>query len=98
MDSFSGLAVDVWSLGVTLYCMTFNQLPFWDDSEYNLFQKIHKEEYIFPRVNFASFRLKLCTNRVISDDLRSLIMAMLDKNPETRVKTEELEKHSFFKS
>lgn len=47
VDSFSGRAVDVWSLGVTLYCMTFNQLPFWDDSEYNLFQKIHKEEYSY---------------------------------------------------
>ena len=47
VDEFSGKAVDVWSLGVTLYCMTFNKLPFWDESEYNLFQKINKEEYFF---------------------------------------------------
>lgn len=45
VDSFSGKAVDVWALGVTLYCMCFNRLPFWDETEFGLFQKIHKDEY-----------------------------------------------------
>ena len=39
------------------------------------------------------------TNRgLISDELRSLIVAMLDKNPKSRIKTEELGNHSFLKS
>lgn len=25
---FSGKAADIWALGVTIYCMTFNELPF----------------------------------------------------------------------
>ena len=44
VDSFSGKAVDVWGLGVTLFCMCFNRLPFWDETEFGLFQKIHKDE------------------------------------------------------
>jgi serine/threonine protein kinase len=38
------------------------------------------------------------TNREISKELRSLIVAMLEKNPKSRIKTEELEMHSFIKS
>ena len=36
VDSFSGKLVDVWALGVTLYCMTFNTLPFWDETEFGI--------------------------------------------------------------
>jgi len=43
-DSFSGKAADIWALGVTLYCMIFNILPFWDENEFQIIQKIHKEE------------------------------------------------------
>lgn len=44
VDSFSGKAADIWALGVTLYCMIYNCLPFWDENEYAVIQKIHKEE------------------------------------------------------
>jgi [calcium/calmodulin-dependent protein kinase] kinase len=41
VESFSGKPVDVWALGVTLYCMVYNVLPYWDETEFGLFQKIH---------------------------------------------------------
>jgi hypothetical protein len=44
MESFSGKAADIWALGVTLYCMIFNELPYWDETEFGILQKIHKEE------------------------------------------------------
>lgn len=44
VESFSGKLVDIWALGVTLYCMTYNLLPFWDETEFGIIQKIHKEE------------------------------------------------------
>jgi serine/threonine protein kinase len=36
VESFSGKAADIWALGITLYCMVYNQLPFWDETEYGI--------------------------------------------------------------
>ena len=41
VDAFSGKAVDIWALGVTLYAMIYKQLPFWDQNEYAIINKIH---------------------------------------------------------
>lgn len=43
VDSFSGKACDIWALGVTLYCMVYNVLPFFDENEFKLLEKIHSD-------------------------------------------------------
>ncbi|ERF76155.1 hypothetical protein EPUS_01489 [Endocarpon pusillum Z07020] len=41
-------AIDMWALGVTLYCMIYGRIPFLADSEYGLIQKIIQEEVFIP--------------------------------------------------
>jgi len=41
-------AIDVWALGVTLYCLLFGHVPFMADSEFALFAAIPREDYQLP--------------------------------------------------
>lgn len=36
VESFSGKAADIWALGVTVFCMIYNVLPYWDDTEFGV--------------------------------------------------------------
>ncbi|CZT44842.1 related to protein kinase PAK1 [Rhynchosporium secalis] len=41
--------IDVWSLGITLYCMIYARIPFLADDEYQLFKAIAKEDVYIPK-------------------------------------------------
>ncbi|KAI5780222.1 kinase-like domain-containing protein, partial [Peziza echinospora] len=42
-------AIDVWALGVTLYCLVFARCPFLADGEFELFNVIAKQELYIPK-------------------------------------------------
>ncbi|XP_065100164.1 calcium/calmodulin-dependent protein kinase kinase 2 isoform X1 [Paramisgurnus dabryanus] len=79
--NFSGKALDVWAMGVTLYCFVFGVCPFMDERILSLHQKIKTQPVELPE------------NADISDDLKELLLKMLDKNPETRITVPQIKVH-----
>ncbi|XP_072209390.1 calcium/calmodulin-dependent protein kinase kinase 1 isoform X1 [Excalfactoria chinensis] len=79
--SFSGKALDVWAMGITLYCFVYGKCPFIDEYILGLHNKIKSKPVEFPEES------------QISDELKELILRMLDKNPETRITVPEIKVH-----
>uniref|UniRef100_A0A3Q3AAQ3 non-specific serine/threonine protein kinase n=1 Tax=Kryptolebias marmoratus TaxID=37003 RepID=A0A3Q3AAQ3_KRYMA len=80
-QSFSGKALDVWAMGVTLYCFVFGKCPFYDEYIVSLHNKIRSKPVEFPET------------LPISNELKDLIEKMLDKNPATRITLPEIKLH-----
>ncbi|XP_035524084.1 calcium/calmodulin-dependent protein kinase kinase 2 isoform X1 [Morone saxatilis] len=79
--NFSGKALDVWAMGVTLYCFVFGVCPFMDERILSLHQKIRTQPVELPE------------HADISDDLKDLLLKTLDKNPETRISIPQIKVH-----
>ncbi|XP_066432989.1 calcium/calmodulin-dependent protein kinase kinase 1 isoform X1 [Eleutherodactylus coqui] len=80
-QGFSGKALDVWAMGVTLYCFVFGKCPFMDEYILVLHNIIKHKPVEFPE------------QPVISDELKDLIIRMLDKKPEDRIGVPEIKVH-----
>ncbi|XP_016137787.1 calcium/calmodulin-dependent protein kinase kinase 1-like [Sinocyclocheilus grahami] len=78
---FSGKALDIWAMGVTLFCFIFGRCPFHDEYILGLHEKIRTAQVEFPDMP------------VISDGLKDLIVRMLDRVPETRITLPEIKLH-----
>uniref|UniRef100_A0A8C0BUK2 Calcium/calmodulin dependent protein kinase kinase 1 n=1 Tax=Buteo japonicus TaxID=224669 RepID=A0A8C0BUK2_9AVES len=79
--SFSGKALDVWAMGITLYCFVYGKCPFIDEYILGLHNRIKNKPVEFPE------------EAQISEELKELILRMLDKNPETRITVPEIKMH-----
>ncbi|KAJ1967687.1 hypothetical protein IWQ62_001702 [Dispira parvispora] len=75
-------AIDIWAMGVTLYCLVYGRCPFVADTEYELFQIIPRQPLTFPD-----------DIRTIPDSLRDLLSRLLDKDYRTRITIEEVKRH-----
>ncbi|OQD66865.1 hypothetical protein PENPOL_c004G09269 [Penicillium polonicum] len=99
-------AVDVWSLGVTLYGMIFGRLPFVSDDGYSMFQTIVKKEVFIPRKRLVpvmdeasdsnQWNLRNDDELVyedIDDELYDLLRRLLTKDPVKRITLKEIKHH-----
>ena len=70
----SGKAADIWSMGVTLYCLRFGRIPFEQPGVLQLYESIKNDE------------LDLVSGPAIDENFKDLMVRILDKNPATRIK------------
>ena len=76
---FSGRAADIWSLGVTLFCLVTGYLPFHGDNVMEVYSKITNSEPEIPDS--------------LSSELADLLGLMLVKCPLERVSLAQLKNH-----
>ncbi|KAI4115563.1 MAG: hypothetical protein LQ345_003874 [Seirophora villosa] len=77
----SGKAADIWSMGVTLYCLRFGKIPFERPGVLQLYECIRND------------RFNMDSGAECSENLKDLLTKLLDKNPRTRITMSELREH-----
>ncbi|KAF2404638.1 Pkinase-domain-containing protein [Trichodelitschia bisporula] len=74
----SGRAADIWSMGVTLFCLRYGRIPFEKGGMLELYEAIQSEE---------------CQLGGCSDEFRDLMVRLLEKDPAKRIMMDELREH-----
>lgn len=67
----SGTAADIWSMGVSLYCLKYGCIPFNREGVLDMYDAIKSDEPSLPKDE--------------NPDFVDLMHRILDKNPETRI-------------
>lgn len=83
--------IDIWSLGVILYCLIFNDLPFNGKNEFSLFKNIVNKDVKFPKLNLKIEGKDLQEFKL----LQNLIIKILNKDPNKRYSLQEIKNHDF---
>lgn len=72
----SGRAADIWSMGVTLYCLRYGRVPFEKTHLLDMYETIRNDDIALPEEH--------------NPDFEDLMRKILEKDPERRIKMEEL--------
>ena len=83
LNQDSDYRVDIWSLGIILYALICAQLPFLGENRHITFERIVNQPLSFDLPVWES----------ISDECKSLIKRMLEKDQDRRMTIEEVLAH-----
>ncbi|RPA79641.1 kinase-like protein [Ascobolus immersus RN42] len=102
-------AIDVWALGVTLYCLIFARCPFLAESEIELFKVIENQELYVPsrriRPHIPEIRSTVAHRRmgepnlleleteIVPPELVDLLKGLLQKDPSQRLSLKAAKSH-----
>ncbi|KAF9397416.1 hypothetical protein BGX21_008889 [Mortierella sp. AD011] len=78
-------AIDIWALGVTLYCFVYGRCPFTADTEFELFNIIPKREPSFPD--------NVPGREYVDPSLKELLSRLLEKDVYKRITLKEVKEH-----
>ncbi|KAL9612731.1 MAG: hypothetical protein Q9167_002670 [Letrouitia subvulpina] len=79
----SGKAADIWSMGVTLYCLRFGRIPFEKTGVLQLYESIRDDP------------IEIDQQTETSDLFKDLIRKLLEKDPTRRIKMTDIRNHSW---
>ena len=81
-EGYDGAKSDIWSAGIILYLMLCGHLPFYEEDNQLMYDKIIAGQYNIPQS--------------LSEDAKDIIKKILEVDPKKRLNFEEIKEHPWF--
>ncbi|KAG0011482.1 hypothetical protein BGZ80_000646, partial [Entomortierella chlamydospora] len=78
-------AIDIWALGVTLYCFVYGRCPFIAETEFELFNMIPRKQPSFPD--------SVPGRDHVNPSLKNILSRLLEKDVSKRITLKEVKEH-----